>query len=166
MPLVDSTRHNIALHSMLRPGDRVVVAVSGGQDSLCLLHVLMRLGGELGVTLHVAHLNHGLRGAESDADARFVAETAAEWGIGATIETADVKAYRAAHHLSLEDAARPRALRLLAARRRRDRRGGHRHGAHGRRPDRDDHHALAAGSGAGRPARHGSSADVAGRERA
>ncbi|MCB0257991.1 MAG: tRNA(Ile)-lysidine synthetase, partial [Anaerolineae bacterium] len=53
-----------------------MVGVSGGPDSLCLLHVLQHLAPQLGIGLHVAHLNHGLRGAESDADAAFVAETA------------------------------------------------------------------------------------------
>ncbi len=53
---------------MLRPGQRVLVGVSGGADSVCLLLILMDLGYEVGV----AHLNHGLRGLESDADETFV----------------------------------------------------------------------------------------------
>ena len=106
MHVLESTRHNLTHHRMLSPGDRVVVAVSGGQDSLCLLHVLKLLASEMRFGLHVAHLNHGLRGADSDADAAFVRQTALEWGIAATVETAAVLTYRKEHHLSLEDAAR------------------------------------------------------------
>ena len=50
-------------------GDHVAVAVSGGADSVCLLHVLHELAPALGIQLSVAHLNHKLRGSESDADA-------------------------------------------------------------------------------------------------
>ena len=106
MRVLDSIRHNIEQHKMLAPGDRVVVAVSGGQDSLCLLHVLKLLAGEMRLELHVAHLNHGLRGADSDADAAFVQQTAAEWGIAATVASGDVLTYRKERRLSLEDAAR------------------------------------------------------------
>jgi tRNA(Ile)-lysidine synthase len=106
MDIAAQTRHNVIARHMLAAGERVVVAVSGGPDSLCLLHVLTQLRSELGIDLHVAHLNHGLRGAEADADAEFVRHLAAEWGIGATVESADVQAYRAANHLSLEQAAR------------------------------------------------------------
>ena len=59
----------------------MAVAVSGGADSVCLLHVLTQLAGKLGITLDVAHLNHKLRGAESDADAEFVRVLAAQFGL-------------------------------------------------------------------------------------
>jgi len=55
-------------HQMAQAGDRILVGVSGGPDSLCLLHILRNLGYQLGA----AHLNHGLRGAESDEDEEFV----------------------------------------------------------------------------------------------
>ena len=57
-------------------GDRVLVAVSGGPDSVALLHVLCNLQDELGLHLEVAHLEHGMRGAEAKGDARFVRELA------------------------------------------------------------------------------------------
>jgi tRNA(Ile)-lysidine synthase len=84
----------------------LVVAVSGGADSVCLLHVLLQLRDKLGLDLHVAHLNHGLRGAEADADAEHVSHLARKLGIAATIEARDVKAYQAASRTSLEEAAR------------------------------------------------------------
>ena len=63
----DRVRHTIEKHRMLAPGDRVLVGLSGGADSVCLVLVLKNLGYDLGV----AHVNHGLRGAESDADEAF-----------------------------------------------------------------------------------------------
>ncbi len=85
---------------------RLVPAVSGGPDSLALFHALLRLRAELGLELHGAHLDHGLRGDEGRADARFVAGTFLEAGIGYTVEAADVGAYQRDHKLSVEEAAR------------------------------------------------------------
>ncbi len=87
-------------------GARLVVAVSGGPDSVCLLNTLVSLRARLGVTLHVAHLDHGLRGADSAADAAYVAELARGLGLPATIERRDVRAYQAQQRLSPEEAAR------------------------------------------------------------
>jgi tRNA(Ile)-lysidine synthase len=67
---------------MAEAGARLGVAVSGGADSVCLLHVLRRLG----FAPHVLHLNHGLRGAESDADEQFVRALAARLGVPVTVE--------------------------------------------------------------------------------
>ena len=87
-------------------GGRVVVGVSGGADSVCLLHVLFQLKDKLGIDLHIAHLNHQLRGAEADIDAEHVSNLARQLGIAATIEKRDVKAYQSASGSSLEEAAR------------------------------------------------------------
>jgi len=84
----------------------LVVAVSGGPDSVCLLYVLNSLRHELDIKLHVAHLDHQLRGAESEADAQYVAELARSLDLPATIETRDVTSYRTKYRLSLEEAAR------------------------------------------------------------
>ena len=92
----------------------LVVAVSGGQDSVCLLHILVKLQKELKVKLHVAHLNHQLRGAESEADAQYVSGLAGQLGIPATIGQRDVKAYQARHRVSLEEAAREVRYAFLA----------------------------------------------------
>lgn len=70
----------IRKHEFLRPGERVAVAVSGGADSVALLCLLEEVRTELGIVLSVAHVNHKLRGAESDEDERFVAELAAGHG--------------------------------------------------------------------------------------
>ena len=73
---MDAVRKNITRYNMLAPGTRVAVAVSGGPDSVCLLHVLHALAPEYGITLSVAHLNHKLRGEDSELDERFVAQLA------------------------------------------------------------------------------------------
>ena len=72
----------IARYNLLPHGARVVAAVSGGADSVCLLHVLLELAQGLGVRVAgVAHFNHQLRGRDSDEDERFVAQMAAQAGL-------------------------------------------------------------------------------------
>ena len=95
-------------------GKRLLVAVSGGPDSLALLHALWQLRDEHELRLYGAHLNHGLRGAESDADAEFTADTFKRLEIPFTLDSADVAAYRTQHKLSLEDAARQVRYAFLA----------------------------------------------------
>jgi tRNA(Ile)-lysidine synthase len=100
----------------LIPGKQtLLVAVSGGPDSVCLLYILAKLREELDIRLHVAHLNHQLRGAEAEADARYVAGLARRLGIPATIESHDVKTYQTQHHTSLEEAAREVRYAFLAS---------------------------------------------------
>ena len=106
--------HFIGEHHLVPSQHRLVVAVSGGQDSVCLLHILFKLQQELGVTLHVAHLDHRLRGAESEADAQYVSNLALQIGVPATIERRDVKAYQLRRRVSLEEAAREVRYAFLA----------------------------------------------------
>lgn len=88
--LVRMALATIQQHALITPGDRILVGVSGGPDSLALLHALVELREELQCTLHVAHLDHRLRGQESEADARFVSEHADRLGLPVTMEAADV----------------------------------------------------------------------------
>ena len=74
----------------MRAGDRVFAAVSGGADSVALLCLLLELRSELGVVLSVAHVNHKLRGEESDEDERFVARLARQHGLELDIRVAPV----------------------------------------------------------------------------
>jgi len=94
--------------------DNLVVAVSGGPDSVCLLHILVNLREKLGLRLHAAHLNHQLRGDEAEADARYVADLARQLDVPATIERRDVRAYQTRHRLSPEEAAREVRYDFLA----------------------------------------------------
>ncbi|MBN1285302.1 MAG: tRNA lysidine(34) synthetase TilS [Anaerolineae bacterium] len=101
-------------YNLLPPGATVVVGVSGGPDSLCLLHALCALQTELGVALHAATLDHGLRGAAAAADAAFVVETARAWGVPVTAGRVDAAALAAAHKLGIEEAARLARYSFLA----------------------------------------------------
>jgi len=101
-------------HRLVSSQQPLLVAVSGGPDSVCLLHILVNLQHELGIGLHVAHLNHQLRGTESKADAQYVSALAHQLGIPATIEERDVKSHQAQHRISLEEAAREVRYTFLA----------------------------------------------------
>src|SRR5215472_5345746 len=68
---------NLEEQNLVRPGDRVGVAVSGGADSVALLLLLLELRKELGIVLSVVHFNHKLRGKAADADEKFVANLTA-----------------------------------------------------------------------------------------
>ncbi len=91
-----------------------MLAVSGGADSVCLLHVMLSLKEKLGISLHVAHLDHQLRGEESGADAAYVVKLANSLDIPVTVSKADVRGYQKKHRLSLEEAAREVRYNFLA----------------------------------------------------
>jgi len=105
--------HYIGERKMLRAGDRVAVAVSGGADSVALLRVLLELREELGIVMVVAHFNHQLRGGESDADERFVVDLASEHDLQFFAGRADVRLHSIAKKLGLEHAARDLRYRWL-----------------------------------------------------
>uniref|UniRef100_UPI002634E13D tRNA lysidine(34) synthetase TilS n=1 Tax=uncultured Selenomonas sp. TaxID=159275 RepID=UPI002634E13D len=87
-------------------GSPLVVAVSGGADSMALLDLLLRLRERLAFSLHVAHFEHGIRGEASREDARYVAAFCRERGVACTVEAADVPQYAKERRMSLETAAR------------------------------------------------------------
>lgn len=92
--------------SMLKPGLRLAVGLSGGADSVALTRALKERSGELGIVLSAAHLHHGLRGAEADGDCEFARELAAGLGIAFHSERVDVAAEAEAAGESIEEAAR------------------------------------------------------------
>jgi len=104
--LAQSVLHYIRKHGLLKAGDRVGIAVSGGADSVASLRLLLELRKEIGVVLSAVHFNHKLRGAASDEDERFVAQLAQEHKLELHCESGKVAAYAAEKHLSLETAAR------------------------------------------------------------
>jgi tRNA(Ile)-lysidine synthase len=105
--VIPSLTNNIREHRLFDAGDKVLVAVSGGIDSVVLLHALwqMKRKGELNVLLYVVHVDHGLR-EESGEDARFVQELAEKWGLPCHVGRFDVAAYAKQHRLSIQVAAR------------------------------------------------------------
>lgn len=98
---------------LLRPGDRVCVAVSGGADSTALLLVLSEQSAALGIGLSAAHLHHGIRGEEADGDLLFLQELCTRFGIPFHVEHADVPAAAKAAAEGLEEAARNARLRMF-----------------------------------------------------
>ncbi|GAC1651403.1 MAG: tRNA lysidine(34) synthetase TilS [Ktedonobacteraceae bacterium] len=107
----------IEQHALLPAHGTVVVAFSGGADSLCLLHILHTVCGQgkryPEVNLHVAHLNHQLRGEASEQEAAHVAHLADAWNLPYTIGTVDVQALARQEQRSLEDAGRTARYRFL-----------------------------------------------------
>ncbi len=104
----------IQRNSLILPEETVVAAVSGGADSVCLLHILTKWAQGLGAKLHAAHLNHQLRGTESEADAEYVLHLAGSLGIPITIDRQDVAGYRIERKCSVEEAARELRYAFLA----------------------------------------------------
>jgi tRNA(Ile)-lysidine synthase len=91
---------------LLRPGERVTIACSGGADSVALLHVLAEVREELGIVLSVGHFHHQIRGAEADADQKFVEELAAKLQLDFYSGSGNAPQYASLGKLSLETAAR------------------------------------------------------------
>jgi tRNA(Ile)-lysidine synthase len=95
----------IVAHRLIEPGQRLLVACSGGADSVALLHLLHSLSPRLGVQIHAAHLDHGMR-PESSSDATFVAALCAEWGIPLASKILDVPTFARRQRVGQEEAAR------------------------------------------------------------
>lgn len=96
----------IEKHELLNQGDRIIVGVSGGADSVSLLHFLWSLREEYSLQISVAHLNHCFRGQEADQDALFVEQLASRLGLDCYSQKIDVPAYQRDHKLSAQLAAR------------------------------------------------------------
>lgn len=114
MDIVHTVQAFIERHRLIEPDSQVVVGVSGGPDSVTLLDILRRLAEQYQLSLHVAHLHHGLRGEAADADLRFVAELARRWELPITTAHVDVRNLARRHRLSLEEAARQARYGFLA----------------------------------------------------
>ena len=106
MTIRDQLLQAVARYDLLDPHDRVLVAVSGGQDSLALLMLLHDLVSELQLELVVGHLHHGLRGEVADADQQHVGELAAQLGLPYATDRTDVAALAKAEGVGVEAAGR------------------------------------------------------------
>jgi tRNA(Ile)-lysidine synthase len=92
--------------TLFHPGMRIAVACSGGADSVALLRTLLDRRNELGLVLSVAHMNHGIRGEESDADAAFVEALAGKFELPCHLRRVDTTATAESNRQGLEEAAR------------------------------------------------------------
>ena len=104
--ILRTVRETIARYGMFDPEDSVLVAVSGGPDSVALVQILDTIAGDYSLHLAVAHLNHCLREGESDRDAEFVAALARNFDLPFYLEKKDVRAIQEHRRLSPEEAAR------------------------------------------------------------
>lgn len=114
--MLDTVRQAVVRYRLIRPGEHVLTAVSGGPDSVALLHLLLRLKDQLPMELSVFHMDHGLR-AESADDAAFVRALAERWGVPAIVVRENVAAQRRPGESTQEAARRLRysAMRRVAA---------------------------------------------------
>ncbi len=111
--LINKVSSVITRHKMIDGDEAVLVGVSGGPDSIALLHLLRTLAPGRGWRLGVAHLNHGLRPGAAESDEAFVRREASAMDLPYYTEKADVTAYRKSHGLSVEEAAREVRYRFL-----------------------------------------------------
>ncbi|HXM45877.1 MAG TPA: tRNA lysidine(34) synthetase TilS [Bryobacteraceae bacterium] len=111
--MIEQVAKTITRYSMFQPGQRVGVAVSGGADSVCLLHVLRDLAPRYNLRLAVLHLDHKLRGAESRQDAAFVRALAAMLDLPFDLQETDVAAHCRETGDNLEQAARAARLEFF-----------------------------------------------------
>lgn len=93
-------------HQMLQYGDKVIAGVSGGPDSMCMLHQLLELREEMGIKILVVHVEHGIRGSESEEDARFVEKYCKEKKINFYLVKENVGHMAKKSHMSIEEAGR------------------------------------------------------------
>lgn len=110
MRFMQAVEKDIRSRALFSEGTSILMAVSGGPDSVCLLHVMLALQKRWGLKLAVAHFDHGLRGEESRRDAEFVDSLASDKGLPFYLGTGDVKGFARTNpmqrRLSVQDAAR------------------------------------------------------------
>jgi len=114
LAMLEHVRQIIRKFQLITVGQALIVGVSGGADSLVLLHILNLLAPRLGITLHAATLDHQLRGEESAGDVRFVEQICREWGVPVTVGQADVVHLARERQLGIEAAARVARYDFLA----------------------------------------------------
>ncbi len=104
--MICKVRETIRKFSMLEKGDRVIVGFSGGADSMCLLYILDSLKEEIGFSIVAAHVNHCLRGEESERDEAFVRRVCSQMGIELKVLRADIRKEARANSKGIEEYAR------------------------------------------------------------
>ena len=103
--MITKVKQFIKQFHMIYPNDHIVVGLSGGADSVCLLYLLCQIKKEIPFTLSAIHIHHGLR-KESDREAAFAKELCDTWKVPCRIEKIDVYSYQKEHHTGIEESAR------------------------------------------------------------
>ncbi len=103
---MDKVERALIDHIGVKPGDRIIVGISGGADSVSLLKVIQELSTKLELSIYAAHYNHGIRGESADGDSRFVSELCADLNVPLIVERGNVPAYANEHGQTVEQAAR------------------------------------------------------------
>ncbi|MFH1868221.1 MAG: tRNA lysidine(34) synthetase TilS [Candidatus Omnitrophota bacterium] len=104
--MLDRVKETLIKYSMIKKGMRVLLCVSGGPDSVAMLHALNSMKKDLGIELIILHMNHKLRGIESDRDEDFVKSMARRLRLQAVTHSEDIKKLASDNKRSLEDMAR------------------------------------------------------------
>lgn len=104
--MLDKVKKTIEQYKLIEKGDKVIVAISGGPDSVCMLHLLWELREEYEIELFGAHLNHNFRGIEAQMDAQYVSNLCEKLNVICFIKSVDVPQYSEDHGLSPEEAGR------------------------------------------------------------
>ena len=102
----DRMKQTVLDHQLIEDGDGIVVGLSGGPDSVCLLHTLYRLSKEKKLKIYAVHLNHMIRGLDAFLDSLYVMKLCQSLYIPCFIRTIDVPKYCQENKLGLEDGAR------------------------------------------------------------
>jgi tRNA(Ile)-lysidine synthase len=111
--LGDRVRDALKKHSMVKGGETVLVGLSGGPDSVCLLHVLGSLREEYGLALHAVYVNHNLRPEENEAEVKFCGDLCGSLGVNFIVKSAEVTAYADEKGMNKQEAARELRYRLF-----------------------------------------------------
>lgn len=104
--ILEKTLSTIKRYNLIEKGDKIVLGLSGGPDSVCLLHILNRLKEVLDIEVYAAHLNHQIRGIEAQKDALYVSQLCESLGITFFVKSINVPQYCKENKLSLEEGAR------------------------------------------------------------
>ncbi len=106
MDIIAKVKNTILKYSMLAPGDGVLVGLSGGPDSVCLLAILSRLRGHFKINLFAEYIDHGLRPDETPDEAAFCAQLCDSLNIPFSVKAVDVKSFSKMHRVNKQEAAR------------------------------------------------------------
>lgn len=114
MQMIDKVLRTVNEYDMIKPGDKVTVALSGGADSVALLKSLISLSKQLEISIDAVHLNHNLRGDESDRDENFVRGLCSENDIPLTVFSENILQGAKENHMGTEEYARTRRYALFS----------------------------------------------------